>query len=251
MKYIYRDLEFQIRKYINKDEIIAIIGVRQCGKTTLLRKIFSDLKKSGKKAKFISFDSIEVSNNFDSSLIGSDPVYIMFTSPSGKGLKVVVKIPAEVNSHRGHFLSLEKELSNKHWDNTSINISRACFDSYDPDIFVNVNAETYTAILEEIEEIDMSGAFGYEETEDMDGEDTFEYLVKDMGMEPDDAKERTKQQGKDPSGKKDENSKYKNDKNFIGKLTISEIQKQNISEYVLFLKYFYVALIERLETHSK
>jgi len=83
-------------------------------------------------------------------------VYIMFTSPSGKGLKVVVKIPAEVDSHRGHFLSLEKELSNKHWDNTSINISRACFDSYDPNIYVNETAETYTAILEEIEEIDYS-----------------------------------------------------------------------------------------------
>ena len=33
----------------------------------------------------------------------------------------------------------------------------------------------------------MSGAFGYEETEDMDGKETYDYLVKDMGMEPDEA----------------------------------------------------------------
>ena len=46
----------------------------------------------------------------------------------------------------------------------------------------------------EVKEIDMSGAFGYEETENMAGEETFEFLVKDMGMEPDDAKNRTKQQ---------------------------------------------------------
>ena len=90
----------------------------------------------------------------------------------------------------------------------------------------------YGESVEEIEEIDMSGAFGYEETEDMDGRDTFEYLVGKMGMEPDDAKERTKQQGKDPSGKKDEKSKYYKDKNFITRATLSEIQKQKAIKMV-------------------
>jgi DNA-binding transcriptional regulator YhcF (GntR family) len=84
----------------------------------------------------------------------------------------------------------------------------------------------------EMKEIDMSGAFGYEETEDMDGKDTYKYLVKDMGMEPDDAKERTKQQGKDPSGKKDKKSKYYRDKNFITRATLSEIQRQKAIKMV-------------------
>jgi hypothetical protein len=90
----------------------------------------------------------------------------------------------------------------------------------------------YGESVEEIDEVDMSGAFGYEETEDMDGEDTFEYLVKDMGMEPDDAKERTKQQGKDPSGKKDKKSKYYKDPNFITRATLSEIQRQKAIKMV-------------------
>jgi hypothetical protein len=90
----------------------------------------------------------------------------------------------------------------------------------------------YGESVEEIEEIDMSGAFGYEETEDMDGKDTFEYLVGKMGMEPDDAEDRTKQQGKDPSGKKDKKSKYYNDKNFITRATLSEIQKQKAIKMV-------------------
>jgi hypothetical protein len=84
----------------------------------------------------------------------------------------------------------------------------------------------------EVKEIDMSGAFGYEETEDLDGEDTFKFLVKKMGMEPDDAKERTKQQGKDPSGKKDKKSKYYKDPNFITRATLSEIQKQKAIKVV-------------------
>lgn len=84
----------------------------------------------------------------------------------------------------------------------------------------------------EVKEVDMSAAFGYEETEDMDGKDTYEFLVKDMGMEPDDAKQRTKQQGKDPSGKKDKKSKYYNDKNFITRATLSEIQKDKAIKVV-------------------
>ena len=84
----------------------------------------------------------------------------------------------------------------------------------------------------EVKEIDMSGAFGYEETEDMDGKETYEFLVKDMGMEPDDAKERTKQQGKDPSGKKDKKSDYYEDPNFITRATLSEIQKQKAIKVV-------------------
>jgi hypothetical protein len=78
----------------------------------------------------------------------------------------------------------------------------------------------------------MSGAFGYEETEDMDGEETFKYLVKKMGMEPDEAKERTKQKGQDPTGSKDKKSPYYKDKNFITRATLSEIQKQKMIKVV-------------------
>jgi hypothetical protein len=84
----------------------------------------------------------------------------------------------------------------------------------------------------EVKEIDMSGAFGYEETEDLNGKETYEFLVKDMGMEPDEAKDRTKQQGKDPSGKKDKKSEYYKDPNFITRATLSEIQKQKAIKVV-------------------
>ena len=83
-----------------------------------------------------------------------------------------------------------------------------------------------------LKEVDMSGAFGYEETEDMDGEETFKYLVKKMGMEPDEAKERTKQKGQDPTGEKDKKSPYYKDKNFITRATLSEIQKQKMIKVV-------------------
>ena len=76
-----------------------------------------------------------------------------------------------------------------------------------------------------VNEVDYSDAFGYEETKDLDGKKTYKTLVKKMGMEPDEAKDRTKQFGKDPSGKRDSKSKFKNKKGFVGKLTLSEMEK--------------------------
>lgn len=78
----------------------------------------------------------------------------------------------------------------------------------------------------EMTEEDMSGAFGYEETKDLDGKETYEYYKNELEMEPDEAKDRTEQQGKDPSGKKDKKSKFYKDKNFITRATISELQKK-------------------------
>ena len=88
------------------------------------------------------------------------------------------------------------------------------------------------SVEEELEEIDMSKAFGYEETEDLDGKETFKYYKDELELEPDDAKERTLQQGKDPSGKKDKKSPYYKDKNFITRATISEIQKDKMIKMV-------------------
>jgi hypothetical protein len=88
------------------------------------------------------------------------------------------------------------------------------------------------SVEEEMSEIDMSGAFGYEETEDMDGKETYDYMVKKLDMDPEEAKDRTEQQGKDPSGKRDKKSKYYKDKNFITRATLSEIQKMKAIKVV-------------------
>jgi predicted AAA+ superfamily ATPase len=59
--YIERKLETKIKKYLETPEIIAIIGPRQCGKTTLVRKIFDALENS----LFISFEDISLCALFD------------------------------------------------------------------------------------------------------------------------------------------------------------------------------------------
>ena len=85
-----------------------------------------------------------------------------------------------------------------------------------------------------VNEIDYSEAFGYEETKDMDGQHTYHYLVKNMGMTPDEAKERTEQFGKDYTGKRTENApkQIRNKKGFIDRMTLSEIERQKMIKVV-------------------
>ena len=60
--YIPRILENSLNTYVKSPEIVAIIGPRQCGKTTLLHHIAAGLKS--KKTCFIDFEDREELNLF-------------------------------------------------------------------------------------------------------------------------------------------------------------------------------------------
>lgn len=72
-------------------------------------------------------------------------IYSCFISPSGLGLKTLVKIPkCDKEDHTLYFNELEKHFNTDYFDSSSKNISRVCYESYDPDIFTNKDSETWT-----------------------------------------------------------------------------------------------------------
>ena len=75
-------------------------------------------------------------------------VYSVFISPSGNGLKVLVKVPRDVHNHKNYFNSLEEHFNSPHFDKMCSNISRVCYESYDPLIYVNENSEVWDKISE-------------------------------------------------------------------------------------------------------
>jgi hypothetical protein len=75
--------------------------------------------------------------------------YSVFISPSGNGLKAIVKIPKDVDNHKNYFNSLESHFSSEHFDKTSKNISRVCYESYDPLIYINTNSSVWSKIEEQ------------------------------------------------------------------------------------------------------
>ena len=74
--------------------------------------------------------------------------FSVFISPSGNGLKVLVKIPADAENHVKYFQSLEKYYNSTHFDTTSKNISRVCYESYEPLIYVNDKSTLWDKIEE-------------------------------------------------------------------------------------------------------
>ena len=75
-------------------------------------------------------------------------VYSVFISPSGNGLKVLVKIPANPENHISYFNALEKYFDSPYFDKMCKNVSRVCYESYDPLIYCNVNSQLWDTISE-------------------------------------------------------------------------------------------------------
>jgi len=73
-------------------------------------------------------------------------VYACFVSPSGDGVKVIVKVSSK--NHGAHFKALAKE--HPAIDGSGKDIARSCFVSYDPEIYVNEHCEVYTKIVESV-----------------------------------------------------------------------------------------------------
>jgi hypothetical protein len=78
-----------------------------------------------------------------------DPhVYAAFTSCGGNGLAVIFKI--DPNKHKDAFYAISKHILSTYQiacDPTSVNVSRARFVSYDPDLYENPNAKTWKTYI--------------------------------------------------------------------------------------------------------
>lgn len=100
MEYIERDLEKEILRYMRTGEILAVIGTRQCGKTTMINHILDTLGKKSKKISRVTFESAKslqlFENDIDSfielNIKGFDILFIdeiHYSKDGGKKLKYI------------------------------------------------------------------------------------------------------------------------------------------------------------------
>ncbi len=75
-------------------------------------------------------------------------VYSVFVSPSGNGLKALIKIPKDPDNHVGYFRALEEYFQSEYFDKACKNISRVCYESYDPLIHINETSSLWDKIAE-------------------------------------------------------------------------------------------------------
>jgi hypothetical protein len=116
----------------------------------------------------LDFDDISELRDKQTEIISNPFVYACWVSPSGNGLKALVKI-ADGKKHREHFQSLQDLFPEI--DRSGINVSRVCYESFDPDIYINDNAEVFSK-AKKIEKVIVT------ENENVDDSENFRRILK-------------------------------------------------------------------------
>ena len=149
-------------KRITEGRSAPIIGQLRSGdksiKNSLPIALFSGVF-SGRKDKdltehsgliVLDFDHINVAEY--KPLIGTDEyVRACWTSPSGDGLKVLVKV-SNPERHRDHFRALEAYFERTYGldiDPSGVNESRACYESHDPEMITNPDSRLFGHMVTE------------------------------------------------------------------------------------------------------
>lgn len=98
----------------------------------------------------LDFDGLDDSLEDARSTFMADPyVYMLFVSPRGNGLKMLIRIPEvkDDKEFKTYFFALQKKYPQA--DPSGKDISRFCFVSHDPDLYVNYGSEIWEEKIEQ------------------------------------------------------------------------------------------------------
>ena len=165
-----RELVTEIRNTLDKEKAnkikLNLPSVCFSGKFGNDRKDEQLIEHSG--FIVLDFDDISELRDKQTDIISHDFVYACWVSPSGNGLKALVKI-ADGSKHREHFQSLQEVFPEI--DRSGINVSRVCYESFDPEIYVNDKAAVF-AKAKKIEKITVT------ENQNIDDSENFRRILK-------------------------------------------------------------------------
>lgn len=145
----------------------SLTAVTFCG-------VFKTRSKNGLKAAsglaildFDKFENFDEVNKCKDQLKEDKYIFSVWVSPSGNGLKALVKIPVvdSNEAYTSYYLSLveyfqwiNKEYGKEIIDTSGQDISRLCFESYDPELFWNLESQTYLDFYQQPTFLDESPA---------------------------------------------------------------------------------------------
>lgn len=152
------DVLLSIKDNPNKDKILNIRSEENKEKRNKLKQKLKCVCFSGEFSKrkainvvkhsgfaCLDFDdvgTIEDAAILRDSLKDNEYIYAAFISPSGNGVKAIVPIPAEIQNHKKYYEAL-CETFDTGLDDKTKDISRICYESYDPDLFINPECKTW------------------------------------------------------------------------------------------------------------
>ncbi len=102
----------------------------------------------------LDFDHLEDVEKFKEQMKEDAYTMIAFVSPSGDGVKVIVKIPANIETHEASCRALAKYHTEHNLDDFK-DVARVCFESYDKNIYYNPESSIFNELIhEEIKKVE-------------------------------------------------------------------------------------------------
>lgn len=93
---------------------------------------------------FDGFTDEDTAKVWRDTLTAWEYTFALFTSPSGEGLKVLVRIPPEPNNHKAYFDAIADHFDCEFFDRGTSDVSRVCYESFDPHLYYNPEADIWT-----------------------------------------------------------------------------------------------------------
>ena len=114
----------------------------------------------------LDYDNVKDTKALKESLSSIDTSHVVFISPGGEGLKVLVKVNSDASFHDKAFEIVNnyyKEITGMESDNSVKDISRLCYVSWDPELYLEEDSKIFdihTALkLESVKEVDINYLF--------------------------------------------------------------------------------------------
>lgn len=99
----------------------------------------------------LDFDGIDTKEQLNKTfniLKGNKHIVSVFVSPSGYGLKAILSIDkVDATTYTKIFKKFKKDFNYDYFDIVTSDVSRVCFSSFDPNIYINYNAEIYNPVI--------------------------------------------------------------------------------------------------------
>ena len=124
--------------------------------------VFSERNKTSLKEHsglmITDFDGIPTQKEFDNvwkQLTNNPHCVFLFSSPSSGakgtyGIKALIRIPKCTHQeHTKYFKAFNEEFKIPYWDSSNSDVSRVCYESYDPNCYVNYKAKVFEPTLKD------------------------------------------------------------------------------------------------------